>query len=84
MHRKHLAPLEVSTLRDSEKAMKIRLLQETLGKEFGINNRAELLQAVRRMTPVDISMCVTKPAGAVSFCSKVTKSHKCDIVLSKL
>lgn len=70
-------------MRDSEKAMKIRLLQETLGKEFGINNRAELLQAVRRMTPVDISMCVTKPAGAVSLCSEVTISHKYDVALSK-
>lgn len=70
-------------MRDSEKAMKIRLLQETLSKEFGINNRAELLQAVRRMTPVDISMCVTKPAGAVSLCSEVTISHKYDVALSK-
>jgi len=62
-------------LRDCEKAMKIRLLQETLSKKFGINSRAELLQAIRRMTPVDISMCVSEPAGAVSFCLKVTKSH---------
>lgn len=70
-------------MRDCEKAMKIRMLQETLSKEFGINSRAELLQAIRRMTPVDISMCVTKPAGAVSFCPVVTKSHEKDVQLSK-
>lgn len=61
-------------MRDCEKEMKIRLLQETLSKEFGINSRAELLRAVRGMVPVDISMCVAKPAGAVCFSPKVTKS----------
>ena len=76
MHQKHLAPLEVNALKDCEKAMKIRMLQETLSKEFGINSRDELLQAVRRMKPVDISMCVTKPAGAVSFCLNITKSQE--------
>lgn len=71
-------------MRDCEKAMKIRMLQGTLSKEFGINSRAELLQAIRRMTPVDISMCVTEPAGAVSFCPIVTKSHRNGVALSKM
>lgn len=70
-------------MRDCEKAMKIRLLQETLSKEFGINSRAELVRAVRGMAPVDISMCVTKPAGAVSFCPSVTKTHNSGSILSK-
>lgn len=62
-------------MKDHERAMKIRLLQETLSKEFGINSRAELIMAVRGVAPVDISMCVTKPAEAVSFSPEVTKTH---------
>ena len=61
-------------MRDHEKMMKIRMLQETLSKEFGINSRADLVRAVRGLEPVDISACVVKPAEAVSFCRDIAKS----------
>lgn len=44
-----------------ERAMKVKLLQETLKKEFGITSTAELLEALRTATIGDISMCVASP-----------------------
>lgn len=45
-------------MNDAEKAMKVKTLQGILEKEFGITSTAELLEAIRTMTPVDISMFV--------------------------
>ncbi len=49
---------------DFEKAMKVKMLQSILAKEFGITSTAELLEAIRSMVPVDISMCVLPPVQA--------------------
>lgn len=46
---------------DREKAMKVKMLQDTLKREFDINSTAELLEAMRKMSPVDISMFVLGP-----------------------
>lgn len=48
---------------DRERAMKVEMLQSILEKEFGITSRAELVEAIRKMTPVDISIFVTSPAN---------------------
>lgn len=44
---------------DKEKAMKVKMLQDTLRQDFGINSVAELMEAIRTMTPVDISIFVS-------------------------
>ena len=48
---------------DRERAMKVEMLQSILEKEFGITSRAELVEAIRKMTPVDISIFVASPAN---------------------
>ena len=50
-------------MNDRERAMKVEMLQSILEKEFGITSRAELVEAIRKMTPVDISIFVTSPAS---------------------
>lgn len=52
---------------DLEKSMKIKMLQETLKRDFSISSTAELISAVRAMVPVDISVCVTEPGLEESF-----------------
>lgn len=51
------------TMDDRERAMKVEMLQGILEKEFGITSRAELVEAIRKMTPVDISIFVTSPVS---------------------
>lgn len=48
-------------MNDAEKSMKVKALQGILEKEFGITSTAELLEAIRTMKPVDISMFVLSP-----------------------
>ncbi len=50
---------------DKEKALKVNMLQEMLAKDFGIRNHAELMEAIQKMEPVDISIFVLPPLGAV-------------------
>lgn len=45
-----------------EKAMKVKMLQSILEKEYGITNPAELMEAMRNMPKLDISIFVTAPA----------------------
>lgn len=59
---------------DREKAMKVKMLQDTLRQDFGINSVAELIEAMRTMTPVDISMFVLPPAGKDFSSCRLTKS----------
>ena len=47
-----------------EKAMKIKMLQNILEKEYGITSPAELMEAMRNMPKLDISIFVTTPSGA--------------------
>lgn len=44
-----------------EKAMKVKMLQDILKKDFGITSPAELMEAMRTMTAIDISMFVLPP-----------------------
>ena len=46
-----------------EKAMKIKMLQNILEKEYGITSPAELMEAMRNMPKLDISIFVTAPSG---------------------
>lgn len=57
-----------------ERAMKVKMLQNILKQDFGINSVAELMEAMRTMTPVDISMFVLPPAGKDLSSCNITKS----------
>lgn len=46
-----------------EKDMKIKMLQNILEKEYGITSPAELMEAMRNMPKLDISIFVTTPSG---------------------
>ena len=58
-----------------EKAMKVKMLQETLRKDFGITSSAELLAAMKNMPEIDITIFVSDPVGRECLpCSNLTKS----------
>lgn len=59
---------------DREKAMKVKMLQDTLKQDFGINSAAELIEAMRTMTPVDISMFVLPSSVKGVSSHEITKS----------
>lgn len=46
-----------------EKAMKIKMLKNILEKEYGITSPLELMEAMRNMPEMDISIFVTAPSG---------------------
>lgn len=59
---------------DREKTMKVKMLQDTLRQDFGINSVVELIEAMRTMTPVDISMFVVPSAGKDFSSCRITKT----------
>lgn len=44
-----------------EKAMKVKMLQSILEKEYGITSPSELMDAMRNIPKLDISIFVTAP-----------------------
>ena len=58
-----------------EKAMKVKMLQETLRKDFGITSSAELLAAMKNMPEIDITIFVSDPVGRECLsCSNLAKT----------
>ena len=50
-----------------EKAMKIKMLQSILEKEYGIKSPTELMAAMRDIPKMDISIFVAAPTGKECF-----------------
>lgn len=40
---------------------RVKGLEAMLARDFGIHSRAELLEAMKHMQPIDISCCVVEP-----------------------
>ena len=59
-----------------EKAMKVKMLQEILKKDFGISNAAELLAAMKESPAVDISIFVSAPKRKeYLLCPEIAKTE---------
>lgn len=46
-----------------EKAMKVKMLQDILKKDFGITSTAELVAAMKNAAELDITIFVSAPVG---------------------
>ena len=46
---------------EKEKALKISLLTKTLREEYGIESKAQLMEAYSKLEPIDISIFVCPP-----------------------
>lgn len=54
---------------------RVKGLEAMLARDFGIHSRAELLEAMKHMQPIDISCCVVEPEPEDFLCPNVTVSQ---------
>ena len=50
---------------------RVKGLEAMLARDFGIHSRAKLLEAMKRMQPIDISCCVVEPEPEDFPCSDI-------------
>lgn len=48
-------------MNSKETALKVKMLQDILKSDFGITSDVELIEAIKNMQPVDISIFVSCP-----------------------